>query len=79
MKNNSIIGFRLKDLLDILDARANVTVYTGITEDDKITSNAVKVYELLANTDFINKYGEKEVKGLGFSFMLCTNILIEEA
>ena len=78
MENNSIIGFRLKNLLDILDARANVTVYTGITENDKITSNAVKVYELLANTDFINKYGKKEVMGL-VSFMLCTNILIKEA
>lgn len=78
MENNSIIGFRLKDLLDILDARANVTIYTGITAEDKVSKGTVKVYELLADNDFMNKYGKKEVKGL-VSFMLCTNILIKEA
>ena len=79
MENNAIInGFRLKDLLNILDARANVTVYTGITAEDKVSKDAVKVYELLADNDFMNKYGKKEVKGL-VSFMLCTNILIKEA
>lgn len=77
MENNAIInGFRLKDLLNILDARANVTVYTGIK--DKVSEDSVKVYELLADNDFMNKYGKKEVKGL-VSFINVTNILIEEA
>ena len=77
MENNAIInGFRLKDLLNILDARANVTVYTGIK--DKVSEDSVKVYELLADNYFMNKYGKKEVKGL-VSFINVTNILIEEA
>ena len=79
MNNNAIInGFRLMDLLNILDARANVTVFTGITADDKVSSDAVKVYELLADKDFISKYGKRDVKGL-VSFINVTNILIEEA
>lgn len=78
MKNAIINGFRLKDLLNILDARANVTIFTGITTEDKVSKDAVKVYELLADTDFINKYGKKDVTGL-VSFMNVTHILIEEA
>lgn len=79
MNNNAIInGFRLMDLLNILDARANVTVFTGITADDKVSADAVKVYELLADKDFISKYGKRDVKGL-VSFIHVTNILIEEA
>lgn len=74
--NNAIInGFRLKDLLNILDARARVTVYTGITSDDKITEDSVNVYELLASEDFIKTYGKRDVKGL-VSFINVTNILI---
>ena len=74
--NNAIInGFRLKDLLNILDARTRVTVYTGITSDDKITEDSVNVYELLASEDFIKTYGKQEVKGL-VSFISTTNILI---
>lgn len=78
MKNAIINGFRLKDLLNILDARANVTIFTGITTEDKVSEDAVKVYELLADKDFINKYGKKDVTGL-VSFMNVTHILIEEA
>ena len=75
--NNAIInGFRLKDLLNILDARARVTVYTGITSDDKITEDSVSVYELLACEDFIKLYGKRDVKGL-VSFISATNILID--
>lgn len=74
--NNAIInGFRLKDLLNILDARALVSVYAGITVDDKIKS--ALVYELLADKEFIKTYGNKEVNGL-VSFINVTNILIEE-
>lgn len=79
MNNNAIInGFRLMDLLNILDARTNVTVFTGITADDKVSEDAVKVYNLLADKDFISKYGKRDVKGL-VSFINVTNILIEEA
>ena len=78
MKNAIINGFRLKDLLNILDARANVTIFTGITTEDKISKDAVKVYELLANEEFIKTYGKRDVTGL-VSFMNVTHILIEEA
>lgn len=78
MKNAIINGFRLKDLLNILDARANVTIFTGITTEDKVSKDAVKVYELLADKDFMNNYGKKDVTGL-VSFMNVTHILIEEA
>lgn len=77
MDNAIINGFRLMDLLNILDARANITVFTGITADDKVSNDAVKVYELLADKDFISKYGKRDVKGL-VSFINVTNILIEE-
>lgn len=77
--NNAIInGFRLKDLLNILDARTNVTIFTGISAGDKVSEDAVKVYELLASEEFIKIYGKREVKGL-VSFINVTNILIEEA
>ena len=75
MENAIINGFRLKDLLNILDARANVTVFTGITSNDSITENSVKVYELLADKEFIETYGKYNVKGL-VSFINTTNILI---
>ena len=78
MNNNALInGFRLMDLLNILDARTNVTVFTGITADDKVSKDAVKVYELLADKEFINDYGKRDVKGL-VSFINVTNILITD-
>lgn len=76
--NNAIInGFRLKDLLNILDARAIVSIFTGITSND-IIKDSCKVYEILADKDFLETYGKREVKGL-VSFINTTNILIEEA
>lgn len=76
MKNAIINGFRLKDLLNILDARAIVSIYAGINPNDNI-KNTFKVYELLADKEFIEAYGKREVKGL-VSFINVTNILIEE-
>ena len=59
MENNAIInGFRLKDLLNILDARACVTIFTGAKECDKVIgTDSVKVYELLADKEFLKIYG----------------------
>lgn len=74
--NNAIIrGFRLKDLLNILDARARVSIYTSETKPP--VKDSVNVYELLANEEFIKTYGKQEVSGL-VSFINVTNILIEE-
>jgi len=78
MENNAIINaFRLADLLNILDARANISIFTSIAE--KPIKESVKVYELLADKEFIETYGKRyEVKGL-VNFLHLTNILIEEA
>lgn len=82
MENNAIInGFRLKDLLNILDARTCVSIFTGEKQSDRVSYNntqAVMVYELLADSYFIKTYGNRDVKGL-VSFINVTNILIEEA
>lgn len=80
MENNAIInGFRLKDLLNILDARTCVSIFTGEKQSDRVSNTqAVVVYELLADSYFIKTYGNRDVKGL-VSFINVTNILIEEA
>lgn len=79
MTNAIIRGFRLKDLLNILDARASIAVFTQVGEAAIVGAvSPVKVYELLANEEFIKTYGNKEVSGL-VSFINVTNILIEEA
>ena len=79
MKNAIINGFRLKDLLNILDARACVSVFTGIGDKAIIGGvSPARVYELLADKEFIDTYGNRDVIGL-VSFINVTNILIEEA
>lgn len=76
MENNAIINIRLVELLNILDARAIITLFTEIG-GEPVKSN-VKVYELLADDDFIKAHKNTEVKGL-VSFINVTNILIKEA
>lgn len=73
MNNNAIIHFTLKALLNILDARAYVSIYTGIGDD--AIKNSVSVYELLADKDFMSTYGSYNVSGL-VSFSITSNILI---
>lgn len=75
MTNAIIRGFRLKDLLNILDARARVSIFTSETKAP--VKDNVNVYELLADNEFINSYGKLEVSGL-VSFINVTNILITE-
>lgn len=73
MENNATIKMTLKALLNILDARAYVTIFTSETE--KVSKDSVNVFELLADKDFINTYGKYNVAGL-ISFAIDTNILI---
>ena len=73
MENNAIIRFRIKDLLNILDARAYVSIFTGIGDDP--LKKSVYVYELLADTDFMKSYGAYNVSGL-VCFSISSNILI---
>ena len=76
MENNAIINMRLVELLNILDARTIITLFTEIG-GEPVKSN-VKVYELLADDEFIKAHKNTEVKGL-VSFINVTNILIKEA
>lgn len=71
MKNNAIINGRLKDLLNILDARASVDIFTSETE---LLIHA-NVYELLANDEFMRKYGRNYYVN-GLTVGLTTSILI---
>jgi hypothetical protein len=76
MENNAILNIRLVELLNILDARAIITLFTEIGAEP--VKRNVKVYELLADSDFIKTHKNTEVKGL-VSFYNVTNILIKEA
>ena len=76
MENNAILNIRLVELLNFLDARATISLFTDIG-GEPVKSN-VKVYELLADSDFIKAHKNTEVNGL-ISFINVTNILIEEA
>lgn len=76
MENNAILNIRLVELLNILDARTIITLFTEIG-GEPVKSN-VKVYELLADDEFIKAHKNTEVKGL-VSFINVTNILIKEA
>ena len=76
MENNAILNIRLVELLNILDARAIITLFTEIGGEP--AKSNVKVYELLADSDFIKAHKNTEVKGL-VSFINVTNILIKEA
>lgn len=73
MKNNAIINGRLKDLLEILDARAHVDIFTSETD---VLRHAV-VYELLADVEFMRTYGRKYYV-VGLTVGLSTSILISK-
>ena len=74
MENNGIINIRLVELLNILDARANICIFTEV---GKPALKECKVFELLADRDFLKDHKNTEVRGL-VSFINVTNILIEE-
>ena len=71
MKN--IIRARLKDLLEVLDMRATVNIFTY--ENTSIRYS--EVYEIAADKEFIKAYGDREVRGFIIAINI-TNILIEE-
>lgn len=73
MTNNGILNITLKELLKVLDARANVSIFNAIGE--RPIKQDKKVYELLVDSDFMKIYGGNDVKGL-VSFINVTNILV---
>ena len=77
MANNAIITSRLKDLLDVMDARATVNIFVerdGAQESVKY----LKVYEFISEPELMRKYGKYEVVGLSVALSI-TSILIKEA
>ena len=78
MKNNKNIGATLEELLNVMDARANVNIFKdlGNNKDELLRSN--KIYNLIADPEFIGNYGSYDVIGLCVILGI-TSILIEEA
>ena len=74
MEKNAIINSRLKDLLDVMDARAYIEIYT---EDGKERTCSLRVYDFLTEPVLMNKYRNYEVVGLVCG--LSTRILVKEA
>lgn len=78
MKNNENIGATLEELLNVMDARANVNIFKdlGNNKDELLRSN--KIYNLIADPEFIGNYGSYDVIGLCVTLGV-VSILIEEA
>lgn len=78
MKNNKNIRSTLEELLNIMDARANVNIFKdlGNCKDELLRSN--KIYNLISDPEFIGKYGSYYVIGLCVTLGVAS-ILIEEA
>lgn len=72
MKNNAHINCRLEDLLEILDARRTVNIFISEKQSVKLGY----VYEILADKDFIQTYGNNKIIGLS-SMVRLTNILLK--
>ena len=74
MEKNGIISIRLEDLVEMLDARKTVNIFVSKTESVKYC----KVYELLADPDFMKAYGSRKVNGVIYCTFNILNVLIEE-
>ena len=67
MKNEMIIKTSLEELLNVLDARANITVFTG-KEDHYCT---MKVMSFLCEDELMRLNGKKAVTGIA----ICLGII----
>lgn len=65
----------LDELLEILDARARISIFTAIGEKPLIDFK--NVYELLADKELLETYGKYKVTGL-VKYINITNVLIEK-
>ena len=75
IENAIIRNFRLIDLLNILDARTQVSIFVGLADS---VAESKAVYELLADKAFIETYGNAYiVTGLAH-FLARTSIMIKK-
>lgn len=64
MKNNAHINATLEALLGVMDARAYVNIFRQLKDGKEELLRSNKLYNLLADYEFIDKYGEYKVIGL---------------
>lgn len=74
MEKNGVIALRLEDLIEMLDARKTINIF----KSEKESLKYCKVYELLADPEFMKTYGKREVKGIIYATFNIINVLIEE-
>ena len=74
MENNGVILIKLEYLIEMLDARKTIDIFINEKESLKYC----KVYELLADPEFMKEYGKREVKGIIYATFDIINVLIEE-
>lgn len=77
MKNATIIS-TLEDLLNVMDARANVDIFIQLLGGKEGLLRSNKIYNLIADPEFIGKYGSYKVIGLSIALGVAS-ILVEEA
>lgn len=75
MINNGHLSIGVKELLNIMDARARVNIFTGTKKEDLIKYNTY-IYELLADKAFIDSYGSYSVAGIISLLGNSANVLI---
>ena len=79
MKNATILS-TLKDLLNVMDARANVNIFRQLKDDKQELLRSNKLFRLLADNEFIGDRSIYNARVIGLSVTLGeTSILIEEA
>lgn len=78
MEKNATILSTLEELLKVIDARANVTIFRQLKNGNQEFLRLNKVYNLIADPEFTNEYGSYKIIGLCIALGVA-NILIEEA
>ena len=73
---NATIRTTLENLLNVMDARANVSIFVG-SEESNTSVKYLKVYNFLSESELMSKYGSCKVIGLSVTCGV-TSILIEE-
>ena len=77
MKNATILT-TLEELLNVMDARANVNIFESKENNKQDLLRSTKLYNLLPDDLFITVYGDYKVVGLSIALGV-VSILIEEA
>lgn len=79
MEDNAIINTRLEDLLNVMDARANVNIFR-LKDGKQELLRSNKLFRILADNEFIGNRSIYNARVIGLSITLGeTSILIEEA